>query len=222
MKCNAYYLKLINKFYIMDFSEIPDKFIINSDSVNETNVTDYLIGFMWKCGNIDPFNKDPIIKEEKKAQLNILSKEKRKFSKIFPEIIKKFNRRSGRDNYTILNNFNNSSDFLNQQLQEPDPYYDYKIMDMERISDSFLYKGIFIKNLNKNYINYFSRDDWDNMAIMCGENPDDFKNKSQIHSKLHEKMKSIILNNDILYNLLKNSGCSAFTDYDELHILQND
>lgn len=35
-------------------------------------------------------------------------------------------------------------------------------------------------------------------------------------------MKSILLNNDILYNLLKNSGCGAFTEYDELHILQND
>ena len=206
----------------MNFSEIPDKFIINSDSVNETNVIDYLIGLMWKVPVFDPFNKDPVIKEERKLQLNMLSKEKRKFSKIFPEIIKKFNQRSGRDYYTILNNFNNSSDFLNQQLQDPDPYYDYKIMDMERISDSFLYKGIFIKNLNKNYINNFSRDDWDNMAIMCGENPDDFKNKSQIHSKLHEKMKSILLNNDILYNLLKNSGCGAFTEYDELHILQND
>ena len=30
----------------MNFSEIPDKFIINSDSVNETNVIDYLIGFI--------------------------------------------------------------------------------------------------------------------------------------------------------------------------------
>ena len=199
----------------MNVCEIPDKFSINSDSVNETNVTDYLIGLRMKYSNIDSLNK-----EEQKVQLNILLKEKRKFSKIFPEIIKKFNRRRGRDNYTMLNNFNNSSDFSEKHLHDhPDYYYHYILQD---ISDSFLYHSIFIKNLDKTYINYFSRDDWDNMAIMCGENPDDFKNKSQIHSKLHEKMKSILLNNDILYNLLKNSGCGAFTEYDELHILQND
>ena len=119
----------------MNFCEIPDKFSINSDSVNETNVTDYLIGLMWKCGNIDPFNK-----EEKKLQLNILSKEKRKFSKIFPEIIKKFNRRRGRDNYTMLNNFNNSSDFSEKHLHDhPDYYYHYILQD---ISDSFLYVSL--------------------------------------------------------------------------------
>ena len=199
----------------MNFCEIPDKFSINSDSVNETNVTDYLIGLKMKYSNIDSLNK-----EEQKVQLNILLKEKRKFSKIFPEIIKKFNRRRGRDNYTMLNNFNNSSDFSEKHLHDhPDYMYNSELQD---ISDSFLYHSIFRKNVDKNDINYFSRNDWDNMAIMCGENPDDFKNKSQIHSKLHEKMKSILLNNDILYNLLKNSGCGAFTEYDELHILQND
>jgi len=103
------------------------------------------------------------------------------------------------------------------------PAYDFKKYYLQlKIGDSEI-RDYMIENFvndiitmllisdNINYIHKFSREKWDNLTIIFDENPDTFKNKSQIHDFLNNKLKTFIESYSEIYDSLK----SKFTNPNE-------
>jgi hypothetical protein len=135
-------------------------------------------------------------KKEKKELYKLYKIEKKRLKKGYPKFMKKFNRK---------------------------PAYDFKKYYLQlKIGDSEI-RDCMIENFvndiitmllisdDINYIHKFSREKWDNLTIIFDENPDTFKNKSQIHDFLNNKLKTFIESYSEIYDSLK----SKFTNPNE-------
>ena len=131
-------------------------------------------------------------REEKKKLYKLYKKEKKRLKLKYPEFMKKFNRKP-------------AYDFKKYYLQ-------LKIGDSEirdYMIETFVNDIITMLLMSDriNYINKFSREKWDNLTIIFDENPDTFKNKSQIHNFLNGKLKNFIDSYSEIYDSLK-SKCT--------------